>query len=494
VSDEHGGEFDDGRAAEGVTREAAAAATPRVSERTAQGRRRLALITALFLAGAAAGLLYLGYNARLRARLAEQAGRVKDVLTGAPARPVDPYAEAVLKTEEDRGEEIGRKAKVEVPPELKHYAESKRFLAIQEASAREAGLKSPHDFAELAAWVRDGALKEAPRLGDGYVLYGVGLAATGALTHYDAARGRSVPLFADDAGLKFYSDGLDAQRTQLEGESKEIDDKLKALDKKDKQGRAQLNAEAKAKRKEVAGVEDSLKSLKLYYATPKQRAALFAEYEVLASVARDFGGRAYDLNDAASVKEFQARLLTFVRPAALEAIRQLGTAYQEKFARPLPVTSLIRTEEYQRTLREAGNANAGSFKSEPHTTGLAFDVYYHFMTAGEQQFVMDSIARLEREGRVEALRELRDHYHVFAFPEGVKPDDELVDKILKGGARDKTDKADRADAPKEKEKAVARQTKGAKEKTAKEKTGARKTKKAASARAPARDKKGARRR
>ena len=502
VEDEHGRGVDEGGAVEsgaveGGAREAGQgvpletppsleATTPRVSKDTARGRRRLALVIALIFAGAAAGVLYLGYNARLRARLSEQAGKVRDVITGAPAP--DPYAEAVLKVEEDRGEAIGRKAQTEVPSELKHYAESKRFLAVQEASAREAGLKSPHDFAELAEWVRDGALTEAPRLGDGYVLYGVGLAATGALTHYDAARGRSVPLFADDAGLKSYTDGLDAQRTQLEGELKDLNERLKALDKKDRQGRAQVNAEAKAKRKEVAGVEESIKSLKLYYATPKQRDALFAEYGVLASLARDFGGRAYDLNDTASAKEFQARLLTFVRPAALEAIRQLGSAYQEKFGRPLPVTSLIRTEEYQRTLREAGNANAGSFKSEPHTTGLAFDVYYHFMTAAEQQFVMDSIAQLKREGRVEALRELRDHYHVFAFPGGVKPDDEFVDKILKGGARD-TDDDSKAKA---KTKTDARQTKDSKEK-AKEKTKAR-SKKTTSAPAPARVKKGARRR
>jgi hypothetical protein len=182
------------------------------------------------------------------------------------------------------------------------------------------------------------------------------------------------------------------------------------------------------------------------------------------------------------VKEFQARLLTFVRPAALAVMEQLGSAYKEKFGRPLPITSLIRTEEYQRTLREAGNANAGSFKSEPHTTGLAFDVYYHFMSAAEQQFVMDEIARLERGGRVEALRELRDHYHVFAFASGVKPDDETVEKILKGDARDADDsKAKRADESK------------LKQDDSKAKTPAR-SKKETSARASTRDKKGARRR
>lgn len=471
MSDKHGRGVDEGDAVDGVARETT---TPpsRVSKESARGRRRLALILTLFCAAAAACLLYFVYNARLRARLSEQAGRVTEAITG--VRPPDPYTEAVLKVEEDRGEEIGRKAGVEVPSELKQYAEAKRFLAIQDAAAREAGLKSPHDFAELAAWVREGRLTEAPRLGRGYVLYGVGLAATGVLTHYDAARGRSVPLFADESGLKSYTDGLTTQRTQLEVELKETGEKLKATDKKDKQARTQLNAEAAAKRKELAGVEDALKSLKLHYATQKDRAALFAEYDVLAALARNFGGRAYDLNDANSVKEFQARLLTFVRPAALAVMEQLGSAYKEKFGRPLPITSLIRTEEYQRTLREAGNANAGSFKSEPHTTGLAFDVYYHFMSAAEQQFVMDEIARLERDGRVEALRELRDHYHVFAFASGVKPADETVEKILKGDAGDSKAKTGQA-------------------KDAEERTPAQ-SKKETSARASTRDKKGARRR
>lgn len=444
---------------EGVARETPAT-PPRAVEVSAPNRRRLALIITFFCAVAVAGLVYLGYGARLRARLSKQAGDVREAITDVIKPPANPYTEAVLKIEEDRGEDIGRKAKAEVPAELKHYSETRRFMAVQEASARDAALKSPHDFAELAAWIRAGLLTEAPKLGRGFVLYGVGLAATGALTHYDSARGRSVPLFADDAALKSYTDELDKQRTQFQDELKDLNEKLKAVGKKDKQARAQLNADVKAKGKELAGVEDALKTLKLYYAAPKQRAALFDEYETLAALARNFGGSAYDLHDVNASKEFQARMLTYVRPAALAVMEELGSAYQGKFGRPLPITSLIRTEEYQRTLREAGNSNAGSFRVEPHTTGLAFDVYYHFMNAAEQQFVMDEIARLERGGRVEALRELRDHYHVFAFPSGVRPDDELVDSILKGRARDAADSKE----------------------------------KAASARGSARDKKGARRR
>jgi hypothetical protein len=497
VSDERGRGLQEGFDADGVARETATTpgrvsddeTTPRAAKSPKPGRRALALALTLLCACAVAGLMYVGYSGRLRARVSEQAEKVRDVITG--TRPPDPYTAAVLKVEEVRGEgeAIGRKAEVSVPAELKQYAEARRFLAIQEASARDAGLKPPHDFAELISQIREGGLTEAPRLGRGYVVYGVGLAATGALTHYDSARGRSVPLFADDAALKAYADGLDSERKRLAGELKETGEKLKAVDKKDKQARSQLNADAAAKRKDLAGVEDGAKSLKLYYGAPKDRAALFGEYETLSTLARDFGGRSYDLNDAASTKEFQARLLTYARPAALAVLEELGSAYQEKFARPLPVTSLVRTEEYQRTLREAGNANAGSFAVEPHTTGLAFDIYYHFMNAEEQQFVMDEIARLERDGRVEALRELRDHYHVFAFPRGVRPEEKSVEKILKGGARGKADDSEeRAEETKAKSDSKAKKA----EPKAK-KSGARKSKDS-SAPAPGRVKKGARRR
>ena len=181
-------------------------------------------------------------------------------------------------------------------------------------------------------------------------------------------------------------------------------------------------------------MNDSDKLIKKFYAAPKEKQALFAEYETLAALARDFGGRSYDLRDASSVKEFQARMLSFARPAALATLEELGGAYQDKFGRPLPVTSLIRTDEYQRRLRESGNPNAVDVSVEPHTTGLAFDIFYHFMSASEQEFVMGEIAQLKKDGRVEAIRELRDHYHVFALPGGHMPEEKLVEKVLKKSA------------------------------------------------------------
>ena len=410
----------------------------------------------------AAPFVYLKNRQAVIGGIKTGAEQVKDILTGAPPR--DPYAEAVLKMEEDRGEPAGRKAKdVEIPQELRQYSESRRFLAIQGAAAAEAGVHPPHDFAELARVISEGReLVEVPRLGRGFVLYGVGLTATGALTHYDTKARKVVPLYANVGELEAAERALVEERERLKNGLHEIEVRLKELGRKEREARAQLTADAAARKKELTAVSDKEKLLAAYYGKPgakgreKTGERLFEEYAAIERLARDFGGRAYDLRDPAASREFQARTLSHVRPAVLAMMEELGTAYESKFGRLLPVTSLVRTEEYQRLLRESGNPNAADVAPPPHTTGFAFDVYYRYMTAEEQEFVMGEIARLERAGRVEALRELRDHYHVFVFAEGRPPASESVDKIL--GKRAKQAEPAKAEKP-EKPKAAAKKEK-----------------------------------
>lgn len=416
---------------------------------------------ALLVCGAlAAPLVYLKNRQAVIGGIKTGAEQVKDILTGAPPR--DPYAEAVSKLEEDRGEPTGRKATVEIPPELKQYSEARRFLAIQGAAAAEASVGPPHDFAELAGMIEGGReLVEVPRLGRGFVLYGVGLTATGALTHYDAKAKKVVPLYANVEELEAAERGLVEEREQLSNGLREIEVRLKELGRKEREARAQLLADAAAKKKELTVISEKEQLLADYYGKPgaKTRAKigerLFDEYVIIERLARDFGGRSYELRDPVASKEFQARMLSYVRPSTLALIEELGTIYESKFGRRLPITSLVRTDEYQRLLRESGNPNAADVAPPPHTTGFAFDVYYRYMTAAEQEFVMSEIARLERAGRVEALRELRDHYHVFVFAEGRPPAAESVDKIL--GKRTK-----QATKPEKPDKEETKGTKGKK--------------------------------
>ncbi len=407
------------------------------------------VIVALFGVALGGFVAYLSLQPDTARRLRRTAENVGAVISGKPTPTPDPYAEAVKKLEEDRGEPTGRQAKVEIPSELKQYSNARRFLAIQKASANESDIRSPHDFAELAEMiVRGQDYVEMPKLGRGYVLYGVGLSAAGGVTHYEERRGKSVPLFAGEAELKAHEDSLEAERTRLEAELKDLEAKLKETPKKEREARKTLLNDIVARRKALKEMKERQSLLTGSYGTPKKKSALFGEYGVLASLARDFGGRAYVLGDTDSEKEFQARLLTHIRPAALAVVEELGTSYQSKFGRPLPITSVVRTEEYQRLLRESGNPNAADAAPPPHTTGLAFDVYYRYMTAAEQEFVMNEVARLERDGRVEALRELRDHYHIYVFPEGRPPADKAVEIVLRGG-KGSSEKAPQAEKKKD---------------------------------------------
>ena len=117
----------------------------------------------------------------------------------------------------------------------------------------------------------------------------------------------------------------------------------------------------------------------------------------------------------------------------MQVLEEIAASYHAKFNRPLPITSLVRPDEYQHQLSKT-NPNATRIETPPHSTGLAFDILYRYMTAAEQSHVMSDLARLKDEGRIEVLRENRDHYHVFAFVDGARPREEFISAVL-GGAK-----------------------------------------------------------
>jgi hypothetical protein len=350
----------------------------------------------------------------------------------APHAMIDPWQEAALKVEEDRGELVGRLAKVEIPAQLKHYADRRRFLGIQVAEWREQRLQTPHDFAALVPLIRTGELVELPALGRNYILYGVGLSASDEpFTHYDKATGRSVTLYADDAELEQEQTQIADSLKLLAETVANLKTELKAAPKADRALRAGLLSEVAEQERAAKALAERRKLLDSFYRDDDARRLLAAEYETLGTLARDFGGRAYNLRDAAARKAFKVRLLSHLRPAALKVLEEVAKTYWDKFGRPLAVTSLVRPDEYQRQLRET-NANATNIEVPPHTTGLAFDIFYGYMNAAEQTFIMSELGRLQDEGRIEALRENRDHYHVFAFADGRRPDEKLIRQTLRG--------------------------------------------------------------
>ena len=342
---------------------------------------------------------------------------------------VDPWKEAALKVEEDRGQPMGRAARVEIPDQVKHYSDNRRFLAIQIAEARQHQLRSPHDFAELIQLIRNRELVEVPALGDGYILYGVGLSATeDKFTHYEATSGNTVPLFQNDDQLKAETDQLDQSIKELTTLSEGLRNDLKQTARRDRERRKALQDELNANERALGKSKREKQLLNRFYSVPSSRKFLEAEFQVIASQSGQFA-TPYNLDDPSSRKALKARLLSFLRPAALKVLEQLAQSYRNRFSRPLAISSLVRTEEYQRQLR-GSNPNATLVQTPPHTTGLAFDVLYKYMAADEQMFLMTELARLRDEGRIEVLRENRDHFHVFAFIDGQRPTERLIEASL----------------------------------------------------------------
>jgi uncharacterized small protein (DUF1192 family) len=279
---------------------------------------------------------------------------------------------------------------------------------------------------------------EVKPVGDDYVLYGVGTSVSDdPLTHYDRATGSDIPLYEN------YADYQDAGAEMVDSTG-ELKDKAAGLQQelrrlkapRLRKQRAAYLRRRKALQAQIRGTQAAVKVLEQrrrrvasFYDDYDKRRLLVAEYRLLADKAADFDGRTYDLRTPSGRAQFKARLLSFLRPEAREVMLAIARDYRQKSGRPLPVTSLIRTERYQQKLGEV-NANATQIAAPPHTTGLAFDVFDRYMAAGEQNALMRFIADLEDQGRLEALRENRDHIHIFAFADGRRPAEALIASSL----------------------------------------------------------------
>ncbi len=150
------------------------------------------------------------------------------------------------------------------------------------------------------------------------------------------------------------------------------------------------------------------------------------KYQILSTLAGNFAGQKYDLNNAAHRKQMRMRLLRMFNKRAKPILKELADAYFGKFARPLRVTSLTRSIDYQ-ILLNAGNANSFKVRGEgslpPHTSGCAFDLARKHMNAEEQNFVMNKLAEMERDGKLDALIEygVNACLHVFIWDDGIPP-------------------------------------------------------------------------
>ena len=195
----------------------------------------------------------------------------------------------------------------------------------------------------------------------------------------------------------------------------------------------ELESEITARQQELKSNEGNKALINQYYGhssgSPGSGPKLLRDYDSLQALAKDFGGRSFNLDDSSDRQTLKVYLLSSLRPQALKVLEEIAKRYHDKFARPLPVSSLIRPEQYQRALRRV-NRYAVLIDTPPHSTGLAFDIDYRYMSIAEQNFVMNELARMKDEGRIEVLRERGANYHVFAFIDGQRPSDDLINASL----------------------------------------------------------------
>lgn len=181
---------------------------------------------------------------------------------------------------------------------------------------------------------------------------------------------------------------------------------------------------------DVGGSAEDVPFTSFRFAVPKNEVFPIepghAKYDPLKRLAENFSGQRFDLNNASDRREMRRRLLRMFQKPARPILLKLAKAYYDKFRRPLRVTSLTRSMDYQ-ILLTRGNANAfkvnGAGSLPPHTSGCAFDLARKHMSLDEQNFVMQTLADMERARELDALIEygVNACFHVFIYHDGKPP-------------------------------------------------------------------------
>src|SRR2546426_10187633 len=359
----------------------------------------------------------------------------------------DLWSRSMQKVKEDRAET--EKVALEIPPELRHYEDRHWFLATQVAEVKKFNVQPVQDFVDLAGMISRGEVVPVPAVTDTYILFGVGARVDGGVfTRYVANQNLELN---DEAGLRDAYARLESAHANLEKEISGLQTQLAALKKGAGTKQDELQKEITARRQELKSNDEDKAELDRYYGqsygSAESRPTLLRDYESLQALAKNFRGRSFTLDDSSDRQALKIYLLSSLRPEALKILEEVAKRYHDKFDRPLPVSSLIRPEQYQRSLRRV-NRYAVLIDTPPHSTGLAFDIDYRYLSGAEQNFLMTDLARLKDEGRIEVIRERGANYHVFAFIDGQRPSDELITASLEeaGGPEKETNHAEKLEA------------------------------------------------
>ena len=349
------------------------------------------------------------------------------------------WNEAVEKVKEERKDPADGAA-IEVPSELRHYEDRHWFLATQVAEVHQHNVHNCQDFVDLAAMIERGEFVSVPLVADDYVLFGVGAKADdGPFDRFQDDQ--EVPLY-DEANLRDAYSRIDTTHSRLQNEISDLQKQLGSVKQNERAKQRDLRQQISTRQQELKAADDEKKLLDQFYSQADSRQRLFDEYKSLQTLAKDFAGRSYNLDDASDRQAMKLAMLRSIRPQALKILEEVASDYHRQYDRPLPISSLVRPEQYQHALHKV-NRNAVVIETPPHSTGLAFDIDYRYMSGAEQNFLMTELARMKDAGRIEVIRERNANYHVFAFVDGRRPPDDLIKASLEeAGAPPEDAKAD----------------------------------------------------
>jgi hypothetical protein len=368
-----------------------------------------------------------------------------DLSHAASPRNSDPdlWARSMAKVKEDRAQ--AENVALEIPTQLRHYEDRHWFLATQVAEVKKFNVQSVQDFVDLAAVIQRGEMVSVPAVTDTYILFGVGAKADdGAFTRW-----------VDDHDTELYNEAelrdayirLESARSNLQTEISSLKNQLAGVRKGNRKKYGELQKQITVREQELKSNDENKALLDQSYGQPESRQKLLKDYDSLQALAKNIGGRSYNLDESSDRQALKVYMLSSLRPQALKILEEVAKDYHDKFDRPLPVSSLVRPEQYQHILHRVNRA-AVLIDTPPHSTGLAFDIDYRYMSGAEQNFLMSALARLKDAGRIEVIRERKANYHVFAFIDGQRPDDDLIKASLvdAGAPTEETDPATKTPA------------------------------------------------
>ena len=108
----------------------------------------------------------------------------------------------------------------------------------------------------------------------------------------------------------------------------------------------------------------------------------------------------------------------YLRPWARLFLTRLSSQFRARFGKPLRVTSLLRTEQYQRSLqRRNGNAaSAAGPKRSSHLTGASLDISKKGLTQRERDWLRRVLSSLRTKGYLYAIEEYKQPvFHIMVF-------------------------------------------------------------------------------